>query len=76
ELKWRLLKALFEVQSRYVGFMITDLFGISERFNIPGTKGGENWRVRMPFTVEEMGRRDDLRDEKEKLRNLVRDADR
>ncbi len=56
--------------------MITDLFGISERFNIPGTKGGENWRVRMPFTVEEMGRRDDLRDEKEKLRNLVRDADR
>ena len=71
EVQWQLLKALFETNSRYAAFMITDLFGMTERFNVPATVGGVNWAVRMHFTVEEMGRRDDLKGESTKLRILI-----
>ena len=74
ELQWKLLTALFETNSRYAAFMITDLFGMTERFNVPATVGGANWAVRMPFTVEEMGRRDDLKNEAEKLSILIHDT--
>lgn len=76
ELKWKLLSALLESRSRYAAFMITDLFGLKERFNVPATVGGANWAVRMPFSVEEMGRRDDLLGESEKLRALIRNTGR
>ncbi len=76
ELQWSLLRALLETKSRDAAFMITDLFGMVERFNIPATTGGKNWRIRMPFTVEEMGRRDDLREEAEKLRIMIHEAGR
>ena len=49
---------------------------MKERFNVPGTVGGFNWRARMPFTVEEMSRRDDLREEAGKLRIAVNDSKR
>ncbi|NNC88683.1 MAG: 4-alpha-glucanotransferase [Akkermansiaceae bacterium] len=74
EVKWKLLAALLDTNSRYAAFMITDLFGMTERFNIPGTVGGQNWRIRMPFTVEEMRRRADLCEESEKLRVLIHDT--
>ena len=69
--KWSQLEALLACKSRYAAFMITDLFGLTERFNVPGTVGGSNWRVRLPFTVAEMGRRDDLRQESRKLASLI-----
>ena len=64
EVKTALLKALVETNSRYAALMITDIYGMTERFNIPGTLGGKNWRIRMPFTVAEMS----------ELKNLTRDA--
>lgn len=76
ELKWKLVTALLKCGSNYAALMITDLFGMKERFNVPGTVGGFNWRVRMPFTVEEMSRRDDLREEAGKLRIAVNDSKR
>lgn len=64
EVKTALLKALLDCNSRYTALMITDIYGMTERFNIPGTLGGKNWRIRMPFTVAEMS----------ELKNLTRDA--
>ncbi len=51
--------------------MIKDIYGMSERFNIPGTLGGKNWRIRMPFTVEEMSKREDLIGPAAELRDLI-----
>ncbi len=70
-MKWIQLEALLACNSRYAVFMITDLYGMTERFNIPGTVGGANWRVRMPFTVAEMGRRDDLLRESRTLARVI-----
>ncbi len=53
-IRLRLIKALFSSNSRYAVLMITELFGLDERFNHPGTSGGENWRYRLPWTLEEM----------------------
>lgn len=76
EWQWQLLRALFDTKARYAGFMITDLFGLKDRFNLPATVGNINWAVRLPFTVEEMSRRDDLLDASHKLQVLIHDTKR
>jgi 4-alpha-glucanotransferase len=50
----RLVKALLSSNSRHAVFMITELFGIDERINHPGTTGGGNWRFRLPWTLDEI----------------------
>ena len=53
-IQWRLTKALLDAKSRYAALMVTDLFGMTERFNHPGTVGGGNWRLRLPWTIDEI----------------------
>lgn len=53
-IRLRLIKSLFASNSRYAVLMITELFSLDERFNHPGTTGGENWRYRLPWTLEEI----------------------
>jgi len=53
-LRWKLISALFSASSRYAAVMVTDVFGMTERFNRPGTIGGENWRLRLPWSVDEI----------------------
>ncbi|BCU78958.1 4-alpha-glucanotransferase [Luteolibacter sp. LG18] len=48
-IQWRLIKSLFSSTSRYAAIMITDLTAMTERFNRPGTVGGDNWRLRLPW---------------------------
>ncbi len=50
----RLIKALFASNSRYACLMITELFGLNDRINHPGTSGGQNWRFRLPWTLTEI----------------------
>jgi 4-alpha-glucanotransferase len=50
----RLIKALFDSNSRFACLMVTSLFGIDERINFPGTGGHHNWRFRLPWTLQEM----------------------
>lgn len=49
-IQWRLIKSLFASKSRYAAIMITDLTAMRDRFNRPGTVGGENWRLRLPWS--------------------------
>jgi 4-alpha-glucanotransferase len=49
-----LLDALLACRSRYAALMITDLFGMIDRYNRPGTVDKENWSYRLPFTLEEI----------------------
>lgn len=75
-LKWRLLEALFACPSRYVAVLITDLFGLRDRFNTPGTTGGDNWRVRLPWSVRQLREDPILHREARRLRELGRSTGR
>ncbi|MGE9268925.1 MAG: 4-alpha-glucanotransferase, partial [Verrucomicrobiales bacterium] len=76
ELRDKLLRALFACRSRYAALMITDIYGLPERFNTPGTVGGTNWRVRLPFTIREMRERPDLRAAGASLAAMIRESGR
>lgn len=48
-----LLRGLFASNSWLAVNMITDLFGTSERFNVPGAIGDQNWTERFPVPISE-----------------------
>lgn len=48
-----LLRGLFASNSWLVVHMVTDLFGTTERFNVPGSIGSANWTQRLPQPVED-----------------------
>ena len=70
-IRLRLIKALFSSNSRYAVLMITELFSLDERFNQPGTTGGENWRYRLPWTLGEIREEPGLTDICDKLTSLI-----
>ena len=70
-IRLRLIKALFSSNSRYATLMITELFSLDERFNQPGTTGGENWRYRLPWTLEEIREEPNLKAVCDKLASLI-----
>lgn len=47
-----LLAALLRSQSWLAAVMITDVLGTTQRFNVPGTVGAENWSARLPVGWE------------------------
>jgi len=49
-----LLEALLASKARFAAFMLTDLFGLEDRFNVPGIAADSNWSARLPMTVTEM----------------------
>jgi 4-alpha-glucanotransferase len=51
DLHEKLLRALFESNSWIAVVMITDVFGRSERFNLPGVAGDVNWTQRLHAPV-------------------------
>lgn len=53
EIHEALLQALFQSNSWLAVNMITDLFGTSERFNVPGAVGDQNWTDRFPIPIDQ-----------------------
>jgi 4-alpha-glucanotransferase len=49
-----LLRALWATPSWLAIAMITDLFGLDLRFNVPGPVSESNWSERLPFTVDDL----------------------
>jgi 4-alpha-glucanotransferase len=76
ELRWRLVDRLFASNSRLAAVMVTDVFGMTERFNRPGTVGGNNWRLRLPWTVGEIRANPALAGECERLALSIAAGDR
>ncbi len=70
-IRLRLIKALFSSNSRYAALMVTELFGLDDRFNHPGTSGGENWRYRLPWTLEAIREDPQLKANGEKLASII-----
>ena len=51
-----LLDLLYRSGSRYVILPVQDLFGWTDRINLPATVGAANWTWRLPIPVERLGR--------------------
>lgn len=47
------LRGLLSCNSWLVVFMVTDLFGTAQRFNVPGAVADSNWSERLPLPVAE-----------------------
>ncbi len=76
EVRETLLKALFASNSRDVGVMISDVFGMTERINVPGIMDGVNWAWRLDMTVEELRKNPHWSYISRRVRKLLRDAGR
>src|SRR5579863_3850683 len=55
------LTAVYASRSRIVLMPVQDLFGWKDRINLPGTVGSHNWTWRMPFDLDLLDQRSDLR---------------
>lgn len=49
-----ILRRMFKSSSWFALLMITDVFGLKLRFNVPGPVADSNWSERLPFTMTEM----------------------
>lgn len=70
-IRLRLIKALFSSNSRYAAVMVTELFNLDDRFNQPGTLGGENWRFRLPWTLDEIEDNPEFHNTGQKLAAII-----
>ena len=50
------LRAILQSNSWLAVFMITDVFGQTARFNVPGAVAVTNWSHRLPQTVKQLDR--------------------
>ncbi|MDX6766429.1 MAG: 4-alpha-glucanotransferase [Candidatus Methylacidiphilales bacterium] len=71
-LREALLTALFHSNSWIAVAMITDLFGTTERFNVPGAVADSNWTRRMDQTVADWERDTGLNQKMERLARIIR----
>ncbi len=71
-----MLRRLFEASSRYAAVMITDLLGLEDRFNVPGTLSDANWTHRLPMTVQELREKSPWRERIASMKNLLKDTGR
>lgn len=56
ELHAAFCRRLLDGPSWLAAFMITDLLGLTLRFNIPGPMSASNWTARLPVAVAELGK--------------------
>ncbi|MFZ5806020.1 MAG: 4-alpha-glucanotransferase [Verrucomicrobiota bacterium] len=56
--------------------MITDLLGLSTRFNVPGPSADSNWSERLPYTVTELATSPDLENIRGFIRWAIQESDR
>ena len=70
-IRLRLIKSLFASNSRYAVLMVTELFNLDHQINHPGTTAGENWRFRLPWTLDEIRADPRMNEDCEKLATII-----
>jgi 4-alpha-glucanotransferase len=70
------MRRVLESASWLVVFQITDVFGMSARFNVPGSVSPSNWSHRLPCTVKELDENPDLLKKAELFSRLARESGR
>ena len=71
-----LLEALLTSNARYAAFMLTDLFGLEDRFNVPGIAADSNWSARLPMTVAELRYAAPWKEESDWLKKAIKSTGR
>ena len=66
-----IMEALFQSESWIVIPMITDLFGLRDRFNVPGTAKQSNWARRLQFTIPQLSSNPALKARMDVIRGLL-----
>ncbi len=74
EVHERLLATLYAAGSDEVFLPLPDVFGWSDRINVPGTVGDHNWTWRLPWAVEDLGQQPDAARAAALSRRLVPDT--
>ena len=75
-LRHALLASLLHSKARFAAFLLTDLFGLEDRFNVPGVARDQNWSARLPMTLAEMQCDAPWREECTWLAEAIRDSGR
>ena len=70
-IRLRLVKSLFDSNARYAVLMVTELFGLTDRINEPGTTHSHNWGFRIPWTVGQIRETPRLAEISRKLSALI-----
>jgi 4-alpha-glucanotransferase len=76
ELHTAFTRAVLGANSWLAVFQITDVFGMTERFNTPGSVAAANWSHRLPHTVKELSTDPRLRAKADTFARLAREAGR
>lgn len=71
-----LLEALLSSNARFAAFMLTDLFGLEQRFNVPGIAADSNWSARLPMTMAEIRNAEPWKDESAWLKKAIQRTER
>ena len=71
-----LLRAVFRANSYLAVVLLTDVLGLTDRYNWPGTQSEENWRARLPWTVAQLEVEPAAAAQGRLLRRLVRESGR
>lgn len=69
-------RAVLGANSWLAVFQITDVLGMTERFNTPGSVSASNWSHRLPLTVGQLATEPRLRAKAETFARLAREAGR
>jgi 4-alpha-glucanotransferase len=69
-------RAVLGSSSWLVVFQITDVFGMTARFNTPGAVAATNWSYRLPRTVKELDEDPELQRQTEMFSRLAQESDR
>ena len=62
--------------ARFAAFMLTDLFGLEDRFNVPGIAADSNWSARLPMTMAELRHAAPWKEESEWLKKAIKRTER
>ncbi len=76
QVRHALIEALLTSKARFAAFMLTDLFGLEDRFNVPGIASDSNWSARLPMTVSEMRNTGPWKQEAEWLKQAIKRTER
>jgi len=69
-------RAVLQSNSWLAVFQITDVFGLSARFNTPGSTSSANWSYRLPLTVQQLNEDPELLAKAKMFSRLARESGR
>jgi 4-alpha-glucanotransferase len=71
-----ILRGVMQTPSQLAIFMITDVFGTEDRFNVPGAVTAGNWSYRLGMTVRDLDQDPGLAAKTKMFTRLIKETSR